>query len=87
MKKEEIRFDILQTLIKGNKVIIKDSPNKEHILARGYCENLNIINNYIEQLNNDIIVSFIQENEESDLYIETTEKLKTLWENLESESD
>lgn len=80
MNKEEIRFKILQTLIKGNKVYIKDSKDKEHILGRGYCENLNLINHYMEQLDYDIIVCMIQENEESDLYIETIYKLKNLWE-------
>ena len=82
MSKEEMRFDILQTIIKGNKVIIKDSPNKEHILGRGYCDNLNIINHYIEQLDYDGIVCMIQEDENSDLYIELTYRLKFLWEEV-----
>ena len=83
MSKEEIRFRILQTLILGNKVYIKDSPNKEHILGRGYCENLNFIDNYISQLNYEDIITFIQEDVLSDLYIQTTKKLKNFWENME----
>lgn len=80
LTKEEIRFKILQTLIRGYKVYIKDSKDKEHILGKGECDNLNIINNYIEQLDYDIIVSMIQESEYADLYIETIYKLKFLGE-------
>lgn len=84
MNKEQLRFQILQTLIRGKNVIIKDNniytPQKSHYLGKMYCDNLNIINNYIEQLNEENIISMIQEDEYSDLYIEIKDKLKFLWE-------
>lgn len=80
MLKEELRFQILQTLIRGRLVVIEDSKEKAHYLGRGFCDNLNIINNYIEQLDYDNIVTMVQEDEYSDLHIVTKNKLKFLWE-------
>lgn len=75
---EELKKQIYQTLLKGNIVEIKDSKDKSHLLGRGYCENINLINHYIEQLDYKDIVCMIQENEESDLFIETNKKLLSL---------
>lgn len=80
MSKEELKKQIYQTLLKGNIVEIKDSKTKSHLLGRGYCENINLINNYIKQLDYKDIICMIQENEESDLFIETNKKLVCLWE-------
>lgn len=83
MTKEEIRFRILQTLIKGRYVYIKDTEEpREHILGRDECNNLNVINWYIEQLDYENIISWFQETEEDNLYIETKNKLKFIWEEL-----
>lgn len=76
MKNEELKRLIYQTLLRGNIVEIKDSKDKSHILGHGYCENIDLINYYINQLNYDNIVAMIQENEESDLFIETNKKLE-----------
>lgn len=76
MNKYELKRQIMQTLLRGHLVEIKDSKEKSHILGIGYCENLNLINYYIEQLNYDDIVCMIQENEESNLFIETNKRLK-----------
>lgn len=75
MSKYELKRQIMQTLLRGKLVEIKDSKDKSHILGIGYCENLDLISNYINQLDyKDIIVMF-QENEYSDLFIETNKKL------------
>ena len=75
MSKYELRRQIMQTLLRGKLVEIKDSKDKSHILGIGYCENLDLINNYINQLNYKDIVVMFQENEYSDLFIETNKKL------------
>ena len=80
MNIEELKKQIYQTLLKGNIVEIKDSKDKSHLLGRGYCENINLINHYIEQLDYKDIICMIQENEESNLFIETNKKLLNLWE-------
>lgn len=80
MSKDEIRFNILQTLIRGRIVEIKDSKDKSHFLGKGYCDNLNIINNYIEQLDDNNIIMYFQEDEYSNLFIATKNKLKFFWE-------
>lgn len=83
MTKEEIRFKILQTLIRGQNVYIKYNGDvKEHILGRNYCNNLNVINWYIEQLDYENIVILFQESEIDDLYIETKTRLKCFGEEL-----
>ena len=80
MSKEELKKQIYQTLLRGNIVEIKDSKTKSHLLGRGYCENINLIDYYIEQLDYKDIVVMIQENEKSNLFIETTKKLLNYWE-------
>ena len=75
MNKYDLRKQIMQTLLRGHLVEIKDSKDKSHILGIGYCENLDLINHYINQLDYKDIVVMFQENEYSDLFIETNKKL------------
>jgi hypothetical protein len=77
---EELKREIYQTLLKGNLVEIKDSEDKSHLLGKGYCENINLINYYIEQLTKENIIAMFQENEESNMFIETNKRLMNIWE-------
>ena len=76
MNKNELKRMIFQTLLRGKLVEIKDSPDKSHILGLGHCENFDLINKYIDQLDYNNIISMFQENEYSDLFIETKNKLE-----------
>lgn len=75
MNKYELQKQIMQTLLRGHLVEIKDSKDKSHILGIGHCENLDLIHNYIKQLDYKDIIMMFQENEQSDLFIETRKKL------------
>lgn len=75
MNKDELKRQIIQTLLRGQLVEIKDSKDKSHILGIGHCENLDLINHYINQLDYKDIVVMFQENEYSDLFIEINKKL------------
>lgn len=72
---QDLKHKIMQTLVMGNNVYLQDSKDKAHILGRGYCENLDLINYYIEQLKKENITAIFQESERTDLYIDLNKKL------------